>query len=76
VSDKPTHDALLAEVERLKAALAEARTAALNEAADWFDQRAAAEPDQNYRARVMRGAANDIRRLATRTTDHAEEAAS
>jgi hypothetical protein len=57
--------ALLAEVERLKAALAGARTAALNEAADWFDQRAAAEPDQGYRARVMRGAANDVRRLAT-----------
>jgi hypothetical protein len=57
--------ALLAEVERLKAALAAAREATLDEAADWFDQRAAAEPDQNYRARVMRGAANDIRRLAT-----------
>jgi hypothetical protein len=55
---------LRAEVQRLKAELAEARTAALNEAADWFDQRAATEPDQGYRARVMRGAANDVRRLA------------
>ncbi|MET9813213.1 hypothetical protein [Streptomyces sp. NPDC006355] len=64
--------ALMAEVERLTAELAGARTAALNEAADWFDQRAAAEPDQGYRARVMRGAANDIRRLAAPT----EEAAS
>jgi hypothetical protein len=62
--------ALLAEVQRLKAALAGARTAALNEAADWFEQRAAAEPDQNYRARVMRGAANDIRRLATAEQRH------
>jgi hypothetical protein len=63
---------LLAEVERLKAELTDARTAALNEAADWFDQRAATEPDQDYRARVMRGAANDIRGLAAPT----EEAAS
>jgi hypothetical protein len=55
----------VAEVQRLKAELAEARTAALNEAADWFDQRADSEPDQAYRARVMRGAANDVRRLAT-----------
>ncbi|WP_217235402.1 hypothetical protein [Streptomyces sp. AC555_RSS877] len=57
--------ALLAEVERLKAELAESRKAALNEAASWFDQRAATEIDQGYRARVMRGAANDMRRLAT-----------
>jgi hypothetical protein len=56
---------LLAEVERLNSELAGARTAALNEAADWFEQRAATEPDQSYRARVMRGAANDVRRLAT-----------
>ncbi|MEU9323276.1 hypothetical protein AB0D91_05590 [Streptomyces canus] len=55
----------VAEVKRLKAQLAEARTAALAEAASWFEQRADSEPDQGYRARVMRGAANDVRRLAT-----------
>ncbi|MGY1579204.1 hypothetical protein [Streptomyces sp. MN13] len=55
--------ALLAEVQRLKAELAGARERALHEAADWFDRAADAEPDEGYRARVMRGAANDIRRL-------------
>jgi transposase-like protein len=60
--------ALRAEVQRLTAELDRAREAALNEAASWFDQRAATEPDQGYRARVMRGAANDVRRLATKET--------
>lgn len=56
---------LQARVAELEEQDATARTAALNEAADWFEQRADSEPDQNYRARVMRGAANDVRRLAT-----------
>ncbi|WP_121701680.1 hypothetical protein [Streptomyces sp. E5N298] len=44
---------------------AEVRTAAFEEAAAFFDGLADAEKDQNsYRARVMRGAANDVRRLA------------
>ncbi|MFB7500090.1 hypothetical protein ACFC09_36325 [Streptomyces sp. NPDC056161] len=42
----------------------EARSTALAEAADMFDGMADSEPDQSYRARVMRGAANDVRRLA------------
>ncbi|MFF7308109.1 hypothetical protein [Streptomyces sp. NPDC008137] len=54
--------------------VATSRNDALSEAADWFDRRAAAEPDQGYRARVMRGAANDIRRLVAPTADRAEEA--
>lgn len=72
------HDApaLLAEVQRLKAELAGAREAALTEAAGWFDRAADAEPDQSYRARVMRGAANDVRRLISPTTDPTEGAVS
>jgi len=61
---------LVAEVERQAAELvavreevAQAREKALNEAADSFDRMADFEPSQGYRARVMRGAANDIRRL-------------
>lgn len=59
---------LIGEIERLRGELAGARTMALNEAVDWFDRTAAAEPDQGYRARVMRGAANDVRRLITGRT--------
>ncbi|MGV9588188.1 hypothetical protein [Streptomyces tendae] len=43
---------------------AEVRAAAFEEAAAFFDGLADAEKDQHgYRARVMRGAANDVRRL-------------
>jgi hypothetical protein len=54
---------LKAENARLREELAQAREKALNEAADSFDRMADLEPSQGYRARVMRGAANDIRRL-------------
>lgn len=54
---------LKAENARLRAELAQAREKALNEAAESFDRMADSEPSQSYRARVMRGAANDIRRL-------------
>lgn len=61
---------LVAEVERqaaelvaVREELAQAREKALNEAADNFDRMADFEPSQSYRARVIRGAANDIRRL-------------
>jgi hypothetical protein len=55
--------ALLAELAAVRAERDEAREAALNEAADWFIRLADFEPTQGYRAQVMRGAANDIRRL-------------
>lgn len=56
-------DELVTENARLREELAKAREKALNEAADSFDRMADSEPSQGYRARVMRGAANDIRRL-------------
>lgn len=70
-----TNERLLIQVDELgqarlhaeneaRAALREAREKALREAADHFDRMADREPDPHgYRARVMRGAANDIRRL-------------
>ncbi|MFE6429310.1 hypothetical protein ACFVOB_28115 [Streptomyces rochei] len=70
-----TNERLLVQVDELgqarlhaeneaRVALREAREKALREAADHFDRMADREPDQHgYRARVMRGAANDIRRL-------------
>jgi hypothetical protein len=56
-----------ARIAELETELAGAREKALSEAAGWFDCLADFEPDQSYRARVMRGAANDIRRLRTLT---------
>lgn len=56
--------ALLAELNAVRAEREQAREVALREAADHFDRTADFEPD-GYRARVMRGAANDIRRLIT-----------
>ncbi|MFE1109657.1 hypothetical protein ACFW5U_27740 [Streptomyces rochei] len=59
--DVPT---LLAELAAVRAERDQAREAALREAADHFVRMADREPDPHgYRARVMRGAANDIRRL-------------
>jgi hypothetical protein len=70
-------DPLVAEIKRLREELDRARGRALREAADWFESLANSEPEHSYRARVMRGAANDIRRLATSpTTTQATEAAS
>lgn len=66
--------ALLAELAAVRAERDQARVAALNEAADHFDRMADFEPDQGYRARIMRGAANDIRRLAATPNPTAEEA--
>ncbi|CAL9371794.1 hypothetical protein [Streptomyces sp. enrichment culture] len=52
--------------DAIDALTAEARTAAFEEAAVFFDGLADAETDQHgYRARVMRGAANDVRQLNT-----------
>ncbi|MFE1110075.1 hypothetical protein ACFW5U_29855 [Streptomyces rochei] len=70
-----TNERLLIQVDELgqarlhaeneaRTALREAREKALREAADHFVRMADREPDPHgYRARVMRGAANDIRRL-------------
>ncbi|MFE0887853.1 hypothetical protein ACFW4Q_02260 [Streptomyces rochei] len=56
--------ALLAELAAVRAERDQARERALREAADHFNRMADREPDPHgYRARVMRGAANDIRRL-------------
>lgn len=53
-----------AAVTSVRAGRDEAREKALQEAADHFDRMADAEADpRGYRARVMRGAANDIRNL-------------
>lgn len=68
------HGELLAELDAVRAERDQARMAALHEAADHFDRMADSEPDQSYRARIMRSAANDIRRLATTPTPTAEEA--
>lgn len=55
---------LLAELAAVRAERDQARERALREAADHFNRMADREPDPHgYRARVMRGAANDIRRL-------------
>ncbi|MGR6538838.1 hypothetical protein [Streptomyces rochei] len=59
--------ALLAELAAVRAERDQARERALREAADHFVRMADREPDPHgYRARVMRGAANDIRRLIER----------
>ncbi|MFE0974354.1 hypothetical protein [Streptomyces rochei] len=70
-----TNERLLVQIDELgqarlhaeneaRAALREAREKALREAADHFVRMADREPDPHgYRARVMRGAANDTRRL-------------
>jgi len=56
--------ALLAELAAVRAERDQAREKALREAADHFNRMADREPDRHsYRARVMRGAANDVRRL-------------
>lgn len=56
--------ALLAELDAVRAERDQARSAAFAEAAALFDRLADDEPDQHgYRARVMRGAANDVRGL-------------
>ncbi|WP_322500853.1 hypothetical protein TR631_12665 [Streptomyces rochei] len=56
--------ALLAELAAVRTERDQARERALREAADHFVRMADREPDPHgYRARVMRGAANDIRRL-------------
>ncbi|MFE7727482.1 hypothetical protein ACFU5D_17005 [Streptomyces anthocyanicus] len=58
---------LLAELAAVRAERDQARSAAFEEAAAFFDGLADAEKDQHgYRARVMRGAANDVRRLNSR----------
>ncbi|WP_432130548.1 hypothetical protein [Streptomyces tendae] len=55
---------LLAELAAARAKRDQARSAAFEEAAAFFDGLADTEKDQHgYRARVMRGAANDVRRL-------------
>ncbi|MFF7824251.1 hypothetical protein ACFZCM_03410 [Streptomyces rochei] len=73
-----TNERLLVQVDELgqarlhaeneaRTAKREAREKALREAADHFVRMADREPDPHgYRARVMRGAANDIRRLIKR----------
>ncbi|MFD5579044.1 hypothetical protein [Streptomyces pseudogriseolus] len=66
--------ALLAELSALRAERDQAREKALREAASHFDRMADREPDPHgYRARVMRGAANDIRRFAVATAPTAGE---
>ena len=68
---------LIGEIQRQQAELDGARESALSEAVDWFENLANGEPEQGYRARVMRGAANDIRRLAAASvTQRTTEAAS
>ncbi|MFF7184651.1 hypothetical protein ACFZAR_05330 [Streptomyces sp. NPDC008222] len=62
---------LLAELAAVRKERDEAREAALNEAADWFTRLADSEPTQGYRAQVMRGAANDIRRLIATPAEEA-----
>lgn len=58
---------LLAELAAVRAERDQARSAAFSESAAFFDGLADAEKDQQgYRARVMRGAANDVRWLNDR----------
>jgi hypothetical protein len=62
------------EAAQLRAERDQAREKALREAASHFDRMADREPDPHgYRARVMRGAANDIRRFAVATAPTAGE---
>lgn len=62
------------EAAQLRAERDQARERALREAASHFDRMADREPDPHgYRARVMRGAANDIRRFAVATAPTAGE---